>query len=153
MKDRITSIWLFVVLFFFYSNNLIGQQENFFTNVQYITSDDGLSQSEVTSILQDSKGFLWIGTRGGLNRYYGSSFKVFQNEIGNTNSLNNNSIETLFEDSEGYIWIGTKSNGFSRYNPVSNKFEQFGANQEEVNSLQSKRVISIAESATNEIWL
>ena len=153
MKDRITSIWLFVVLFFFYSNNLIGQQENFFTNVQYITSDDGLSQSEVTSILQDSKGFLWIGTRGGLNRYDGSSFKVFQNEIGNTNSLNNNSIETLFEDSEGYIWIGTKSNGFSRYNPVSNKFEQLGANQEEVNSLQSKRVISIAESATNEIWL
>lgn len=153
MKDRITTIWLFVVLVFFFPNNLIGQEENFFTNVQYITSDDGLSQSEVTSILQDSKGFLWIGTRGGLNRYDGSSFKVFQNEIGNTNSLNNNSIETLFEDSKGYIWIGTKSNGFSRYNPVTNKFEQLGANLEEINALQSERVISIAENSTNEIWL
>ena len=79
----------------FYIFNSFGQQNNYFSNIQYLTSDDGLSQNEITSIIQDQKGFVWIGTRAGLNRYDGTSFKEFQNEIGNPNSLINNSIEVL----------------------------------------------------------
>ncbi|WP_282073932.1 hybrid sensor histidine kinase/response regulator transcription factor [Polaribacter atrinae] len=143
------------LLFYLFSFSLkLNSQESFSSsNVQYLTSDDGLSQNEVTSMLQDSKGFLWIGTRGGLNRYDGSSFKIFQNEIGNTNSLNNNSIETLFEDSDGFIWIGTKSNGFTRYNPKLNKFEEFNINKEQPRFLHNKRVVSIAEGFNKDIWL
>jgi len=75
----------FITLLFIVFCNLknVAQQSESFSNIKYITSDDGLSQSEVTSILQDKKGFLWIGTRGGLNRYDGNMIKVFQNEIEN----------------------------------------------------------------------
>ena len=104
---------------------LLSRDRPEFSNIQYFTSDEGLSQSEVTCILQDRQGFLWIGTRGGLNRYDGYSFQIFQNEIGNPNSLINNSIECLLEDRQGNIWIGTKSNGLSKYSPELEQFEHF----------------------------
>ncbi|MDT0552687.1 two-component regulator propeller domain-containing protein [Urechidicola vernalis] len=129
---------------------LKAQDIDYFPNVEYITSNEGLSQSEVTSILQDKKGFLWIGTRGGLNRYDGKTIKSFQNKIGDPNSLINNSIENLFEDSKGNIWIGTKSNGVAKYNPQIDKFEEFG---EFFDELKDKNVISIAEGKENEIWV
>ncbi|WP_242121686.1 hybrid sensor histidine kinase/response regulator transcription factor [Aestuariivivens sediminicola] len=126
-----------------------------FINTEYINADNGLSQSEVTSIIKDKKGFIWIGTRGGLNRYDGNTIKVFRNKIENSNSLINNSIETLFEDSDGYIWIGTKSNGVSRYNPEFHKFEQLPKVRSETDSLPlgDKRVVAIEEADSKEIWL
>lgn len=131
---------------------LSAQDIKTFSNIQYLSADEGLSQREVTCILQDKQGFIWIGTRGGLNRYDGYSFKIFQNEIGNTNSLNNNSIESLFEDSKGNIWIGTKSNGLSMYNPEFDRFEHFQNNPADSNSLRANRIISIAESEKGELW-
>ena len=142
------SATLLLIIFCF--SKLEAQQANSFSNIQYITSNEGLSQSEVTCIIQDKKGFIWIGTRGGLNRYDGSNIKTYQNEIGNSNSLINNSVEALFEDSIGHIWIGTKSNGVSRFIPELDKFEQAGT---KLDSLQEKNVISIEESSTNTIWL
>jgi signal transduction histidine kinase/DNA-binding response OmpR family regulator/streptogramin lyase len=127
-----------------------GQQQDYFSNIQYITANEGLSNGEVTAILQDSKGFLWIGTRGGLNRYDGNNIKIFQNEIGNPNSLINNSIETLFEDSKGQIWIGTKSNGVAIYNPEFDRFEPIHST---LNELNEKNIIKIAESSNNDIWM
>ncbi len=132
---------------------LKAQQTSYFPNIQYITSEDGLSQNEVTCILQDRQGFLWVGTRGGLNRYDGTDFNIFQNEIGNSNSLINNSIESLLEDSQGNIWIGTKSNGLSCYSPEYDRFENFQYNAEDSHSISGNRIVSIAESKTGEIWL
>ena len=142
-----SAILLLVICCF---HKLEGQQANTFSNIQYITSNEGLSQSEVTCIIQDKKGFIWIGTRGGLNRYDGANIKIYQNEIGNPNSLINNSVEALFEASNGHIWIGTKSNGVSRFIPELDRFEQAST---ELDSLQEKNVIRIAESSTNTIWL
>ena len=145
------------ILLFLLSNLLprtqLAQEVSYFPNIQYITSDNGLSQSEVTAIIQDRQGFLWIGTRGGLNRFDGTNFKIFQNEIGNANSLINNSIESLFEDSKGRIWIGTKSNGVSCYDPEYDQFEHFQYHPQDTNSIGGNRVISIAESPTGEIWI
>ncbi|GAA4279621.1 hybrid sensor histidine kinase/response regulator transcription factor [Gaetbulibacter aestuarii] len=132
--------------------NLKAQDFDNIQKIEYINSDIGLSQNEVTSILKDKKGFIWIATRGGLNRYDGNNIKVFHNEIGNTNSLINNSIETLFEDSHGVIWIGTKSNGLSAYHPELNQFEQIKSNNPAI-KLDDKRIISIAESSEHELWL
>jgi len=140
------------VFFTFCILHAFGQQNNYFSNIQYLTSDDGLSQNEITSIIQDQKGFVWIGTRAGLNRYDGTSFKEFQNEIGNPNSLINNSIETLFEDSEGVIWIGTKSNGISKYNPELGSFENIRSYSEVPGINPDLRVLSICEGTNGNIW-
>ena len=153
MQHLLTKAILPLVLFLSLTGFIPAQESSYFPQIQYLTSDEGLSQSEVTCIIQDQKGFIWIGTRGGLNRYDGYSFKIFQNEIGNANSLINNSIESLFEDKNGYIWIGTKSNGVSRYNPRLDHFSHFQADPENPNAIKGKRIISIAESQTGEIWM
>lgn len=152
MKNRFFK-YLFLVNFFFGVTFLSGQEKRHFPNLTYLTSDQGLSQNEVTCILEDKKGFIWIGTRGGLNRYDGHEFEIFQNEIGNTNSLINNSIESLFEDSKGNIWIGTKSNGVSCYDPEMDQFIHYQYNPLDSNSLSGNRIISIAESTQGHIWL
>ncbi|MBN2485659.1 MAG: response regulator [Bacteroidales bacterium] len=72
-----------------------------------ITVNEGLSSNFVNCFLQDRKGFMWIGTRDGLNRFDGNEFKIFRYNPDDTNSLSSNIIESIFEDNNGYLWIGT----------------------------------------------
>lgn len=65
----------------------------------------GLTQSNVTCILQDSRGFMWFGTRDGLDRYDGYEYTVYRNQEGNSQSVSNNFISAMIEDSKGYLWI------------------------------------------------
>src|SRR5215510_8507549 len=85
-----------------------------------ITEENGLSDNRVTCILKDKTGFLWIGTKNGLNRYDGSSFKIFR-PSGN-NSISNETINDLVQDSSGKIWVSTM-NGLNIYDPSTDKWE------------------------------
>ncbi|MCF6358981.1 MAG: hypothetical protein L3J54_14370, partial [Draconibacterium sp.] len=121
---------------------------------QFLTVEEGLSHNEVTSIVQDNDGFIWIGTRGGLNRYDGYDFKVYNQIPGDSNSLVNPSIESLFVDSKGNIWIGTKSGGVSKYNPVTGIFKNMVADYNHVNNiLPDNRVLSFFEDKKGRIWI
>ncbi|HPS63529.1 MAG TPA: two-component regulator propeller domain-containing protein, partial [Bacteroidales bacterium] len=79
-----------------------------------LSLEEGLSQSVVNCICQDSRGFLWIGTQNGLNRFNGYTFEVYSHNPSDTNSLWNNWIYSIAEDREGNLWIGTK-NGLNQY--------------------------------------
>ncbi len=72
-----------------------------------ITSNEGLSQSEVYSFIKDRQGFMWIGTLDGLNRYDGYKITKYNVGLNKYSSLSNNTIHSLAEDSKGRIWIGT----------------------------------------------
>jgi len=123
-------------------------------SLRYLRTEEGLSQSEVTSILQDNEGFMWFGTRSGLNRYDGYEFLVFDQVPGDSSSLVNTSIERMYKDSKGIIWIGTKSNGISRYNPVTGKFLNMPFNGPSAqNILPDKRVISFCEDSDGGMWI
>ncbi len=76
--------------------------------------NEGLSQSVVNCIFQDSKGFIWIGTQNGLNRFDGETFEVYRFSPSDTGSISNNWIYAVSEDAEGNLWIGTKG-GLNRY--------------------------------------
>lgn len=80
--------------------------QNYDLAFQQLTTDDGLSNNFVTSVIQDNNGFIWIGTQEGLNRYDGTSFKVYKINPQNKYHLKNNVI-TCLSESEGSIWIGT----------------------------------------------
>jgi ligand-binding sensor domain-containing protein len=81
-----------------------------------------LSNLNITTITQDSKGFLWVGTLDGLNRFDGYEFKTYRNIEHDTTSLAKNRIETLFEDSDGTLWVSTLNSGFQYYNRTSDAF-------------------------------
>ncbi|MFQ3581576.1 MAG: two-component regulator propeller domain-containing protein [Chloracidobacterium sp.] len=87
-----------------------------------LTQEHGLSNNAVHCILQDRRGFLWIGTEDGLNRYDGFSFKVYRYQDNNPRSLPGNLIMTLYEDREGNLWVGTAKSGFCRYDPQTDSF-------------------------------
>ena len=97
-------------------------------NVKYSTEQldntNGLSNSSVNAIFQDSENLLWIGTWDGLNRYDGNNFKIFRPELNDENSLTNQVILKIDEDYIGHIWVLTM-HGLNRYNKKSNTFKRY----------------------------
>ena len=73
-----------------------------------ISLEQGLSQSTVFSMLQDSQGFMWFGTEDGLNKYDGYTFTIYKHDPDNPNSLSSNAVSAIYEDQEGMLWIGTE---------------------------------------------
>ena len=71
-----------------------------------LSTDEGLSQTKVTRIVQDDQGFMWFGTQYGLNRYDGYNFKLFVHDPKNPNSLSGVYVNGLFKDRDGALWVG-----------------------------------------------
>ena len=90
----------------------------------HISTDDGLSNNQVRSIIKDSRGFIWIGTLGGLSRFDGHKFKIFERQPFDTTSLLDNAITSLTEDGEGNIWIRSY-NGICKFDPKSERFSRY----------------------------
>ncbi|NEU08533.1 response regulator [Flavihumibacter sp. R14] len=86
--------------------------------------ENGLSSNTITAIIQDKKGFMWFGSRNGLNRFDGNVFKVFSNKLSDSTSIGSNSILSLYEDAKQHLWVGTY-NGIYLYNPVKEDFTCF----------------------------
>src|SRR3954468_15373727 len=82
---------------------------------KHLQTDAGLSQSNVICTLQDSRGFMWFGTRDGLNKYDGYQFTVYKNSTQDKNSLSNNSVQDIVEDAHGNLWIATWGGGLNLF--------------------------------------
>ena len=74
---------------------------------EHLSIDEGLSNEHVTTIFQDSKGYMWIGTIDGLNRYDGERVKIYNCRTNDKNTLSSTYINAIEEDDDGNIWIGT----------------------------------------------
>ena len=96
-------------------------------NLQFeqITTEDGLSQSAVMVIAQDDRGYIWIGTQEGLNRYDGYEFKVFEHDASDKNSLPDDWVLSLLVDHKGRLWVGTNDGGLSRYDADKDNFVNY----------------------------
>lgn len=111
-------ISLILLLFLF---SLTGLKATDFPPVSYLGIENGLSNNLVRSIYQDHNGFMWFGTRDGLNRYDGYGFKVFRNKLNDPHSLVHNIIHVITSDVRNHLWIGTRQ-GISVYDELSGKF-------------------------------
>jgi signal transduction histidine kinase/ligand-binding sensor domain-containing protein len=123
-------------------------------NLQFIklTIDDGLSSSIVSSILQDQRGFVWIATPDGLNRYDGFKFVLYKNVPDDPESLADPVILTLFEDHNKDLLIGTES-GLSLYNRQKDSFLNYMSDSSSpLNGLDCS-VSRIVEDASGNLWL
>ncbi len=115
------------------------------------TSENGLSDNQVTCILRDPHGFLWIGTRDGLNRFDGREFYVFKHSENNPYSICGNNIKCLELDADTLLWIGTVGSGFSSYDFRTGKFKTYTKDNSPLNS---NAVNDIAFDKTkNILWL
>jgi len=92
-------------------------------NFRSIDVQQGLSHNQVHCIYKDSKGFIWIGTISGLNRFDGYNFKIFRHIPSDSTSLNDNRIQDIFEDADGRLWIRTLTS-YIVYDPATEKFQQ-----------------------------
>src|SRR6188474_214345 len=93
------------LFFLFILIPIFGLSQNTRLKFEHLQTDAGLSQSNVISILQDSRGFMWFGTRDGLNKYDGYKFTVYKNDPQNPHSLSNNFVRAITESKNGDLWI------------------------------------------------
>ncbi len=115
------------------------------------TIRDGLSQTTVNAILQDSKGFMWFGTKDGLNRYDGISFRQYKRDRNNPRSLGNNFVTALYEDAEGNIWVGTDT-GVYIYCPVMDTFRHFSESSDRQTYME-RSVATIVGDNLGRVWI
>jgi len=124
-----------IILLIFFLNLFslsYGQRNYLFEN---ISIPEGLSNTEIHSIFQDSNGFLWISTADGLNRYDGNTFKVFKNDPNDSTTTPNNYCTAIAEDSDGFIWVGVFGNVIARYDPKNETFKKYPIEMGSVTSL------------------
>src|ERR1700742_704678 len=120
---------------------------------EHIGTAQGLSQSNVICTLQDSRGFMWFGTREGLNKYDGYVFTVYKNKLGDDRSLANNLVNAIVEDDKGYLWIGTWGGGLDRYDRQTDQFVHYRHNPKDPSSLSSNLVLSMIRDSRGNIWV
>ena len=97
-----------------------GQLPHTFT--QY-TSEDGLSQNTIMSILQDDKGVMWFATWDGLYKFDGYTFNNYKAHPGDSIGLSNNRLDNIKEDRYGYIWVQSYNHQVYRFNPRLERFQ------------------------------
>lgn len=106
------------------------------------TVDDGISQSSVSCILQDSEGYIWFGTQDGLNKFNGYTFERFYHNPYDSQSISHAWVYSIAEDSQGNIWVGTRG-GLNKFDKKKARFEQFLAKTDKANSMSSNLVYGI----------
>ncbi|MEI6948645.1 two-component regulator propeller domain-containing protein [Paraflavisolibacter sp. H34] len=107
--------------------------------------EQGLSSNTITAMLQDRKGFMWLGSRNGLNRFDGHAFRIFRNNFSDPGSIGSNSIFTLHEDETETLWVGT-TKGVYLYDPRRESFAPFGR-------LPEGEVRLIKEDFQKNLWI
>ncbi|HEX7902293.1 MAG TPA: two-component regulator propeller domain-containing protein [Chitinophagaceae bacterium] len=121
-----------------------------------LSQANGLSNNKVNCILQDKRGFTWIGTDDGLNRYDGNNFIVFKNIPGQSSSVSGNTITDLHEDKDGLLWIATTDGGITRYDyqlSPDKQFRQYKHHPGDKKSIPVNIVNALKEDNTGKLWL
>lgn len=114
----------------------------------------GMSPGAMTNMYQDSKGFVWIATTGGINRYDGNEFKIFRCDAGDSTTIGNGSPTSITEDKNGIIWISTNiPRGMNAYNPVTGKFTRYSDNPAYINLLPTAEILHLFVDSNNIMWM
>ncbi len=152
MRIRVSRL---ILLILFISINCVVSlfAQDTHTRFVNISLREGLENASVSSIVQDAAGFLWFGTQGGLHRYDGHSFQVYENEPFDEGSLPHNLIQTMFLDTGGeVIWIGTYG-GLTRFDTRTQRFQAWHHDAQVPDSLVNDVVISIARDRDGRLWV
>lgn len=118
-----------------------------------LSRDNGLSSNNVNCIFQDKKGFIWLGTRIGLNRYDGTNVIAFRNNEKDPSSLSNNYVTGIVEDNSGAIWVSTAGGGLDRFDRNKGKFEAFKHSDKNDKSISTNYISRLEIDKNGKLWL
>ena len=118
-----------------------------------ISIEQGLSNVAIMRILQDKQGFMWFGTKNGLNKYDGYNFTVYRHNSNDNTSLTKNFITSLCEDEDGILWIGTDGGGLNRFDKKSEKFLSYRHQKNNPDSLSNDFISSLADDKNGILWI
>lgn len=121
-------------------------------NFKRINNENGLSNSTIETIFQDSRGFMWFGTRDGLNRFDGYQMLIFKYDASDSNSIGDSYITSIYEDGDRYLWVGTL-NGLNRFDPVKNSFTRYYHQPANPGSLSHNQITKILGGTGQKIWI
>lgn len=144
----IIKIILCTTLFAFNQNNAI--------SFETLGIKEGLSQSSIFCIKQDSQGFMWFGTEDGLNKYNGYTFQIYRNDPQDPYSISYNYIRDICENygkDKAELWIATYGGGLNRFDIEKEKFFHYKHNPKQANSLSSNFVLSLCRDNLGNIWI
>lgn len=119
---------------------------------QHLSTSNGLSSNSVQCIFQDSRGYIWIGTQNGLNRYDGKHITVYHCDPENPAALPRESIRGITEDQDGILWLSADY-GVIEFNPVTEKFCLFKHDEKNPGSLPGDHVPNLAIDSHNNLWV
>jgi ligand-binding sensor domain-containing protein len=117
-----------------------------------LSVENGLSQSEVSCVRKDRRGYVWIGTQNGLNRYDGYRVVQYRHDPFDPQTLSNDHILTIHEDAAGRLWIGT-TQGLNLYHPGTNRFRRYGSELDSLRKGKSLPVYALAHDAAGTLWV
>lgn len=143
---------IILMLFLFISSVVVFSDPINTFKLDHLTLSDGLPHSSVSSILQDSNGFMWIGTQSGLSRYDGYNFTTYLNNPFDSNSLPHNLVQTMFLDDDDVLWLGTY-NGLSKMDINSDTFLNFTNKSGNDKSLSDEVVVAIERDKMGRLWI
>ncbi|PWJ41943.1 hybrid sensor histidine kinase/response regulator transcription factor [Sediminitomix flava] len=149
MKMRLKHFLLIPILYCFINTSVFSQSNSNTQalNFREITTDIGLSHTNITSVVQDQKGYMWFGSNHGLNRYNGFEIKSFFHNSSDTSSLSSSRVSTLFEDRQENLWIGTRDGVVNKYLPQSETFDHYKITDKEFG------ILSISEDSSSNLWI
>ncbi|TAH22210.1 MAG: hypothetical protein EAZ08_01775 [Cytophagales bacterium] len=131
------TVFLFFTLCYAYAQEL---------KFWHLTVREGLTNNAVNCFLQDSKGFMWIGTDDGLNRYDGYGFKTYRHEAKKKYSIENSYINALHEDQNKNIWIATNGGGLYKYDRKYDRFLR-------ISEITQENIYAFLEDTKNQLWV
>lgn len=119
--------------------------------VNQLSTSDGLSHNTVMDLLQDYKGFLWLGTADGLNRYDGERFQVYRRSARDAQSLSSNEIKCLLEDRQHRLWVGTNSGGLNQLDSSGVRFRHL-LRTVDGQDIATAAITDLAQDQAGRIW-
>ncbi|WP_421938459.1 two-component regulator propeller domain-containing protein [Pedobacter sp.] len=142
---------IFILLLLSFATNVVRAQDNY--AFKHLNVENGLSQSSVLSITQDAKGFIWMGTRFGLNKYDSQTFKIYKQEPNNPKSLSGSEyIAAMLPAKDGSLWIGTP-HGLNRYNEARDNFDRVLADKSNPTAISNSLIHCIFQDSKKRIWV
>lgn len=145
-------VFKYICVFIFVYTNItfcLAQAARF----RHLTSDDGLTQNAVTCLHQDKKGFIWIGTYDGLNRYDGNKIVSWKGSLEDTASISSNSIRCFYEDNNDNLWVGTQGGGMFRIHLRTGRITNYYSDSTKKDWISSDNVSTIIEAEPGKLYL